>query len=458
MKKIIAGVLFTVLCISTQAQTATTPTASAATTSAQPILNDQLKFSLNNDGSHYIKATFVNQAWIRYTNVNPGSAVDGRAVENLFDIGLRRTRAQLFGQLTDHVFFYTQFGMNNFSYLSLNKTYAASFFHDVVGEYKFSKKLSLGSGLTGWSALSRYSSPSIASSLTLDAPLYQQTTNGVNDQFLRKLSVYAKGKLGKLDYRVAVSKPFDVLNAPNAPGAISTYHSNFSLRPSQPQYEGYLMYQFWDQEDNTIPYMTGTYLGTKNVFNIGGGFMWQPQAMWQLGSVNKDTITNPLMCFNVDLFLDHPINAERGDAITLYASYSNLNFGSNYLRNSGVMNPANSVIKAESTFNGAGDAFTMYGTGNVYYLQLGYLLPKNTILKGENRLQPYAAVQYAAYQRLNIPMTMFEAGFNVYFHKANKVSFNYQLRPVYVGSYESNAPITYYTNRGMFVVQYQISI
>src|SRR5687767_14768923 len=79
---------------------------------------EELKLKLNDEGSHYLKWTFLNQVWIRYNDSNPGTTVLGEPASNTLDIGLRRTRIQFFGQLTDHVFFYTQFGQNNFNFLA----------------------------------------------------------------------------------------------------------------------------------------------------------------------------------------------------------------------------------------------------------------------------------------------------------------------------------------------------
>lgn len=216
---------------------------------------------LNNDSTHFIKSTFVNQTWIRYNQNNPGSTVYNTLENNTFDIGLRRTRIQMFGLITDRVFVYTQFGQNNFNYLSARKT--GAFFHDVTGEYAVSPKhLWLGAGLTGWSGLSRYSSPSIGTIMTMDAPLFQQATNDATDQFLRKLSIYGKGKVGKLDYRVAVSKPMVIENSTLYTNKIST-HSDFSRISPKLQYQGYFMYQFFDKESNQLPYTVGSYLGKK---------------------------------------------------------------------------------------------------------------------------------------------------------------------------------------------------
>ena len=102
---------------------------------------EELRLKLNDDGSHYIKATFLNQVWLRYNNSNNGTTVLGENATETVDIGLRRTRMQLYGQLTDHVGFYFQFGQNNFNFLTNNagNRKLEVFFHDALGEYKVKK-------------------------------------------------------------------------------------------------------------------------------------------------------------------------------------------------------------------------------------------------------------------------------------------------------------------------------
>jgi hypothetical protein len=51
-----------------------------------------LKFNLNDDGSHYFQATFLNQTWLRFNESNPGTTTFGKITPSTFDIGLRRTR------------------------------------------------------------------------------------------------------------------------------------------------------------------------------------------------------------------------------------------------------------------------------------------------------------------------------------------------------------------------------
>ena len=413
--------------------------------------NSPLKFNLNKDGTHWVKATFLSQIWLRETQTNPGSTVFYEPVDNVFDIGLRRTRLQLMGQITDKVFFYTQFGLNNFHYTSAR--YAGAFFHDAIIEYEVAKRaVTIGGGLTGWSGLTRYASPSIGKIMSLDAPLYQQATNGASDQFVRKLSVYAKGKIGKLDYRMALTKPMTIQTAV-APIAPLSTRSDYSLKPPKTQYQGYFMYQFKDEESNKTPYTPGTYLGTKSVFNIGTGIIYQPDAMWHLNGT--DTVSSVLMLFGFDVFYDAPINAEKGNAITVYAAYTYYDYGPNYTRNVGVMNPANGV-NTNGTFSGAGNSFTMVGTGSTIYAQVGYLFGKDFLPKG--RLQPYFASQLGLYERLADNMLMFETGVNWYLNGRHneKLSFNYQNRPVH--DFEPNGDVVQVERKGMFTLQFQIAI
>ena len=413
----------------------------------------ELIYNFNEEGTHYVRLTFLNQVWARYNQSNPGTTVDGTPKSSTYDIGLRRTRIQLFGQISDRIFFYTQFGQNNLAYNSPRKQ--GIFFLDGITEFKVvNDYLSIGGGLTAWSGLSRYASPSAGTIMSLDAPLYQQATNDINDQFLRKLSIYAKGKLGKLDYRLAITNPMSVKNS-EVQNTDIAQNSLFSSEPGKLQGQGYFMYQFLDKESNLTPYNAGTYLGKKRVFNVGAGFIAQSDAMWHLSGNGLDTVRTNLNLWAVDVFYDAPINAEKGNAITAYASFSSNDYGKNYVRNVGVMNPANGT-NAQGSFNGPGSAFPMMGTGNTFYAQAGYLLKKG-LLGNLGTLQPYATTQYSKFDLLSDPMLMYEAGVNwlIEGHRA-KLSLNYQNRPVFMlnegGDYEKE------TRKQMVLLQFQISI
>jgi hypothetical protein len=217
---------------------------------------EELRLKLNDDGSHYIKATFSNQVWFRFNQSNQGTTVLGEDASKTFDIGLRRTRMQLFGQLTDHVGFYFQFGQNNFNFLSNNagNRKLQVFFHDALAEYKVKKGsdlLYLGGGLTITNGLSRFSQPSVSTIMSLDVPVFAQATVDQTDEFSRKLSVYARGQLGRLDYRLVLSDPFPVTTNGQTPPPIGT-NATFAQVGHHKQYQGFFMWNFLDKEPHTI--------------------------------------------------------------------------------------------------------------------------------------------------------------------------------------------------------------
>ena len=96
----------------------TIPTIAQQTTSTEQkkIEYPEFKKKLNESGSHYIKATLVGQIWSRYTDFNPGSTLNGYTKQSPFDIGIRRARVNFLAQPTDRIFFYAQFGQNNFNF------------------------------------------------------------------------------------------------------------------------------------------------------------------------------------------------------------------------------------------------------------------------------------------------------------------------------------------------------
>jgi len=413
----------------------------------------KVQFNLNENGSHYIRFTGLGQYWLRYTDMNPGSMIYNTPATEYTDMGIRRLRFQVLAQINDYVLFYAQFGMNNFGFLSQH--YQGAFFHDAIGEIKVvEKKLSIGGGLTAWSGLSRYSTPSAGSIMTLDAPLYQQTTSGLYDQFIRRFTIYGKGQIAKLDYRVGISFPFASQVASAGYPAMTFFNSSLSTLPPKPQLSGYLKYQLFDHESNTLPYNAGTYLGSKKMLTLGAGYTVQEDAIAEL-ELSGDTSYHTLVHLAADIFLDLPINKEKKTAITWYASYHFLDYGKNFILNGRVMNPANGV-NANGSINGAGNAFPMRGTGNFFYSQLGFIFGQSIISKN-GRLQPYIATQVTDFQALSEPMVMYEGGVNWFItgNHSSKLSLNVQERPVYVVDVNADAVVSHY--RGMAQLQLQVS-
>lgn len=422
---------------------------------------EELKLRLNNDGSHYIKATMMNQVWFRYNESNPGTTVLGDPKNNTFDIGLRRTRFQLFGQLTDHVGFYFQLGQNNFNFLAGQNAANSGnrklqfFIHDAVTEYRVRKGsdlLYLGGGLTIANGLSRFSQPSVSTIMSLDVPVFAQATVDQTDQFSRKLSVYARGQLGRLDYRLIVSDPFPVTSNGLATTALSD-NASFAFDHHHKQYQGFFAINFLDKEPHVTPYMTGTYLGKKRVLNLEGGFITQKDATWS-GTL-PDPSYHTMNLWSVALYYDTPLDASKGTAFNAYAGYFNTNYGPGYLRYNGIMNPANGSGIAGAPAGSFGNAFPMFGTGSVLYAQAGYLFRKDLLGDGNGTLMPYATVQAASYQRLDKPAAVYDAGINWLIKGHNsKITLDYQSRPTY--SAMGNDLVRDSGRRSQFIVQYQI--
>jgi len=413
---------------------------------------DQLKLNLNKEGDLYIRVTLLNQTWLRFDQSNPGTLVNSKPADHTFDIGLRRTRFQLYGQLLPRVFFYTQFGMNNFNFASQNggNRKLQAFFHDALAEFRVFKNkdyLKFGAGLTIANGLSRFSQPGITSIMSLDVPVFAQATVDQTDQFSRKLSVYARGQVGRLDYRIALSDPFPPQTNGNPLPAIGE-HANFAAHGHKLQYQTLLIWNFMESEPHATPYQTGTYLGKRKVLNIEAGAIYQPEAMWT--SNGTDTSYHQMLLWSVAAFMDMPVN-DKGNVVNAYLGYFNTDYGPGYIRNNGIMNPANGTDG--STFNGAGNAYPMFGTGHVIYAQTGYKL-RDSLMGELGTLMPYATSQIALYDRLADPVMVFNTGLNWLISGHNsKITIDYQNRPVFSPSVDK--PVA--TSRASTVtLQYQV--
>lgn len=416
---------------------------------------DGLKIYLNDDSTKYIQGTGLAQIWFRYNDNNPGSTIYGTPKKETFDVGLRRVRYQVMGQVNKKVFFYTQFGINSFNSLSARKP--GLFLHDVTAEYKiFKNYVTLGGGLNGWNGTCRYTSSGVGNILGMDLPTIEETTNDISDQFVRKLGIYAKGQIGGLDYRFAAANPFPIQNSLTTVAALSgTNSAAFSTKAPEMQYQGYVKWQFFDKENNLLPYSAGSYLGKKRILNLGGGFTYQKDAMWYRNA-NLDTLSVPMQQFAFDVFYDSYLNKEKQNAITAYAAYLNYDFGPNYIRNAGAMNTANGTTGAAS-FNGAGNNIPLVGTGQVIYAQAAYLFKKDLLGK-QGTLQPYASGSYAMYQKLKDPVLIYDIGVNwIIAGQNSKISLDYQSRPIFNADSNGDIRETKNARRGQIVLQYQVS-
>ncbi|MBU3698847.1 MAG: hypothetical protein FGM33_02380 [Candidatus Kapabacteria bacterium] len=358
------------------------------------------------DSSKSIKLQIFGQFWARYNESNPFTMQQGAPVDNTFDIGIRRARVQAFCTVNERTTLFLHYGFNNMNtnFASSGNRKIQAFFHDVFAEYRAfdHNELKLGAGLAFVNGLSRYSQPAVIAMPTADIPVFGQATVEQIDIFGRKLSLTARGQIGPIDYRVALSDPFPITTNGNPQLPLGS-SANFAQVGHSLQQQAYVIYQFRDHEPHQVSNMAGTYYGQRNVFNIAAGIMHQPRAMWR--AVGGDTVYEAMTLMAVESMYDAPINSN-GTTISAYAGLFSNNYGRNYLRYNGVMNPGtasqtgldSTQIKPLASFGPSfGNAFPMFGTGTVIYSHLGVYFPR---VLGQNGLMPYVSTTQAWYQRL----------------------------------------------------------
>ncbi len=437
-----------------------------------PDYGSGLKLNIDKDGSKYIRFIFWNQIWMRSMENNPGTLVNGRAENTTFDIGARRLRFLAIAQISPRYLILSHVGINNQTFATGGAAGAAGtggygqgkkpglFFHDVWNEYAVlpSKKsdgtnskfsLYLGGGLHYWHGISRMTSASTLNFLTIDAPIFNWPLIENSDQFARQYGIYAKGRYNKFAYQFHMNKPFATNVAlPAAPNVAVDNNAG------KVAWGGYVDYQFLDQEANALPFRVGTYIGTKKVFNIGAGFYRNAQGTQSWSDTAADIKqNNDILLFAIDAFADLPVgNKERNMAVTAYSVYYNYDFGPNYSRTVGIMNvgTADPAFTGQKALEGAGVSREMIGTGNIWYTQAGFLLPKQ--LSKKFRLQPFAAYALKDFDALNENGNFFDVGANLFIdgHHA-KVTAQYSTRPLY-----DVATKKVFDTRGEYLLQLQV--
>ncbi|WP_379964881.1 porin [Epilithonimonas sp. UC225_85] len=435
-----------------------------------PDYGNGLKLNLNPEGDKYVRFILWNQIWLRNTEMNPGTMIADEATKNSWNIGNRRLRALAYAQITKRYMVLMHFGINNQTFINGggsgstgtggygNGKKPQMFFHDAWNEYavvlpgeagKFS--LSIGAGLHYYMGLSRMTMASTLNFLTVDSPIFTWPLIDNSDQFARQMGMFAKGKYGKFEYRFSLNKPFatnltpvDVTN----PAARVAVDNNGNPEFSK---AGYVEYQFLDSESNLLPFKVGSYLGTKRVFNLGAGFYHQKNGTRT--SVNSQIEKHDIALYAIDAFADLPLgNAKNKMSLSAYAGFYNYNFGPNYLRNLGIMNVGSNDPNfiGDKAIAGAGNLQPMIGTGNIYYLQAGLLLPSNAE-KPKIRIQPFAAYTNKNFKALENSSSQFDVGANWFIdgHHA-KLTTQYSTRPTYTSA--SAEP----KSKGEFILQFQI--
>lgn len=429
-----------------------------------------LKLNLNPEGDKYVRFILWNQIWLRNTEMNPGTMIADEATKNSWNIGNRRLRALVYAQITKRYMILMHFGINNQTFINGGGSGSSGtggygngkkpqiFFHDAWNEYavvlpgeagKFS--LSIGAGLHYYMGLSRMTMASTLNFLTVDSPIFTWPLIDNSDQFARQMGMFAKGKYGKFEYRFSLNKPFATNLIPvnvTDPAARVAVDNNGNPKFSK---AGYVEYQFLDSESNLLPFKVGSYLGTKRVFNLGAGFYHQKDGTRT--SVNSQIEKHDIALYAIDAFADLPLgNAKNKMALSAYTGFYNYNFGPNYLRNLGIMNIGSNDPNfiGDKAIAGPGNLQPMIGSGTIYYLQAGLLLPSNAD-QPKIRIQPFAAYTNKNFKALENSSSQFDVGTNWYIdgHHA-KLTTQYSTRPTYMSASAEQK------SKGEFILQFQI--
>ncbi|MBL7962856.1 MAG: porin [Flavobacteriales bacterium] len=440
------------------------------------IFKDGLRVRLNDQDDAFVRFLLWNQIWARYLETNPGTQVNGTPVNSMFDIGIRRARLLMYAQVSPRYRIIFHAGINNQTFATggvpnggvtgnggdfTSGKKPQVFVHDAWNEYDIVPEvkqpdgriqpfsLTAGVGLHYWNSVSRMTNGSTVNFLAIDAPIFNWFTIEQSDQFARQFGLFLKGRVGRLDYRMHLNKPFATNAEPVASARPVAVDNNGAGKAA---YGGYFMYQFMDLENNLMPYTVGTYLGTQRVFNIGAGIYSQQAGTRSAVVQSTDTIIqqHDIRVLGLDVFADLPFGGEKNMAVTAYSVLYLHDWGPRYFRTVGIMNPGapDPEFTGQRSETGAGNARPMLGTGNIWYTQAGLLLPKWN--NSKVRYQPFVAYTMQDLEALEEPMGSFDAGFNILLdgHHA-KLTFQYRDRPMVVGGKSAGT-------LGEFILQAQV--
>ncbi|QCK15845.1 hypothetical protein [Mangrovivirga cuniculi] len=358
-----------------------------------------LKINIDESGKKYIRFIIWNQFWLNMSE----NANEETTIQPL----IRRSRILSFAQISDRFMILTHFGLNNLTANNMGplgqEASTQLFLHGAWGEFKIIDQIAIGGGLHYWNGLSRITSASTLNFMTLDNYRQGWAQLGLSDQFARHMGVYIKGRFGKLNYHFAINDPItNNLEEGRTPGIGTAVYQGKEIQSqangndANTVYQGYVDYQFLDQESNKLPYRVGSYLGKKTVFNVGAGFFSHPSgSVSQSPSSPTDFVYHDVNHFAIDAYYDAPV--ARG-AINAYLVYYNFDYGPNY-------------------------SFGPYGTGSSVYGQAGFLLPD---VSNKIRLMPYVAYSTRNYEAFEEPGNTFQVGSNIFITGHNaKLTFEY---------------------------------
>ncbi len=403
---------------------------------AQNKTTDNSKYQLPKISN--FKLHFGTHLLMRYIESNPGTfSEDGRGLKHIYDMGIRRTRFSAYGRFfNQRLAIYTQLAA---APLTINSGKSGISLNDLWAAYCLpNDKLTIGAGLHGWSGVLRINNISAFRHILADHTDFAFPNLSKTDRSARIMGVFFKGQLARFNYRFSINHPF-VTEERQAMGLNkSNYYPNNNLN-----YKGYVFFSFLDKEKFNGSYVKMSYLGKKNIFNIGFGGEFHPQSMAHLNTAGEFVKTNQLM-LGVDVFVDSPLENEA--VITFYSSFSHYQFGKNYLRAFGQMNS----FKTGFFKQGGGNSCYALGTGNIVFTTLAYLFPEFS--ENSGRFQLAAAFTLKDFEALDGYVKHFDIGVNYYLPDNNtKLSLFYTSRSIFEN-------YKYSTQKSMIRLQLQFFI
>ncbi|MFY1047168.1 porin [Chryseobacterium sp. GP-SGM7] len=434
-----------------------------------PLDIGELKLNIDSKGEKWVKVGINSQIWLRNIENNPGTLVNGNPQDNTYDASIRRMRVTMQTQLTPFYTVYLQVGINNQSFISGGGTGTGAFgagkkpslfFHDAYNEIAIIPRnnfytgkpninnLYIGAGLHSWNGVSRLTNASTTKMLAADIPIFNFPNIEVADQFARQIGVFVHGDFKRINYRLSVNKPFATSNTPVVGGAAVDNNKSGKL-----SYSGYAYYQFFEKEVTSVSFLSGNGLAKKKVLNMGAGFYSNKEA----------TISQPIATvfethnssiFGADVYGEFPIgNKAKEMGLTLYSALYNYNYGPNYIRMSGLINPgtADPAFTGSRALEGAGNNRVLMGTGNILFIQTGFVLPKfSNVMK----VQPFFNYSLKDMKALEQKGSYYDVGTSFYFYGQNaKIALQYSSRPLYDATTKK-----IFDRKGEFILLFQIVI
>ncbi len=410
-----------------------------------------IRINVTEDGSYYLRIITWAQMWTTIVDNNPGTiGYDLKPDNSSTNIGIRRARMLFYAQMGPRWLILTHFGMNNQTFNSGGYSGSVDgkkpqlYIHDAWTEFMvIPKKLYVGIGLHYWNGVSRMANASTLNFMTLDAPIFNWYTIETNDQFARQMGIYAKGQLGRLDYRFALNQPFQNGTNPYMQTTRTTTGFNSELAAKHAYTStfaqaAYVKYMFKDIEKDVLPYEIGLCMDGQELFSIGAGFYNHPKSTYTLdpGSGSDSLQLYNTTIFGADMFYNHFIG-EKGYILNTYVLFQHMDYGTRYLRNIGVFNTSTVIGNAEQlgdeyanrSVMGAGNVQPTMGTGDILYAQLGLRFPR---FENGSAFMPYVTGTYKSFEAIEESSLQYDLGLNYFINKHNaKVTVQYGTRPIY---------------------------